>query len=113
MSDRNTKLSSADATLDKELQCCIPIFFYHVKPLCLTMPKKIRELKEILRQADFTELPGKGSHTNWIHPLYAGNLTISGKDGSDAKPYQEKDVRQAIQEIEEKQEQKRQEDEQI
>ena len=57
----------------------------------------------MLRQLDFTELPGKGSHTNWIHPLYNGKLTLSGKDGSDAKPYQEKEVRQAIKEIEPKQ----------
>lgn len=64
------------------------------------MPKKIRELKQMLRGAGFSELPGKGSHTNWVHPLYAGKLTISGKDGSDAKPYQEKDVKKAIEEIE-------------
>lgn len=54
----------------------------------------------MLRQAGFTELPGKGSHTNWIHPLYTGKLTISGKDGADAKRYQEKDVQQAIEEVE-------------
>ena len=64
------------------------------------MPKKIRELKQMLRQAGFTEIPGKGSHTNWIHPLYAGKLTVSGKDGNDAKRYQEKDVQKAIDEIE-------------
>ncbi len=64
------------------------------------MPKKIRELKQMLRQAGFTEVPGKGSHTNWIHPLYAGKLTVSGKDGNDAKRYQEKDVQKAIDEIE-------------
>lgn len=76
------------------------------------MPKKIRELKQILRELEFTELPGKGSHTNWIHPLYSGKLTISGKDSSDAKPYQEKEVKQAIKEVEERQ-QENQEDEQI
>jgi predicted RNA binding protein YcfA (HicA-like mRNA interferase family) len=64
------------------------------------MPKKIRELKQMLRLVGFTELPGKGSHTNWIHPLYAGKITLSGKDGTDAKPYQEKEVRQAIEAIE-------------
>jgi predicted RNA binding protein YcfA (HicA-like mRNA interferase family) len=67
------------------------------------MPKKIRELRQILRQEGFIELSGKGSHTNWVHPLYAGKLTISGRDGNDAKPYQEKAVQQAIQEIEENQ----------
>lgn len=63
------------------------------------MAKKIRELKQMLRQVGFTEVPGKGSHTNWIHPLYEGKLTISGKDGNDAKRYQEKEVQQAIDEV--------------
>jgi predicted RNA binding protein YcfA (HicA-like mRNA interferase family) len=67
------------------------------------MPKKIRELKQMLRQTGFRELPGKGSHTNWIHPLYIGKVTISGKDGADAKPYQEKEIRQAIEEVRERQ----------
>ncbi len=64
------------------------------------MPKKIRELKQMLRQAGFTELLGKCCHTNWIHPFYSGKLTISGKDGSDAKRYQENEVQQAIEEVE-------------
>ena len=63
------------------------------------MPKKIRELKKMLQKAGFQQAPGKGSHTNWIHPLYSGKVTISGKDGSDAKPYQEKETKQAIQEV--------------
>ena len=54
----------------------------------------------MLRQTGFTEVPGKGSHTNWIHPLYTEKLTVSGKDGNDAKRYQEKDVQKAIDEIE-------------
>jgi predicted RNA binding protein YcfA (HicA-like mRNA interferase family) len=67
------------------------------------MPKKIRELKQSLRKAGFTELPSKGSHTNWIHPLYSGKITVSGKDGADAKRYQEKEVLGAIQQVEENQ----------
>lgn len=35
-----------------------------------------------------------------MHPLYAGKITISGQDGADAKRYQEKEVQQAIEEIE-------------
>ncbi|MGB3759609.1 MAG: type II toxin-antitoxin system HicA family toxin [Rivularia sp. (in: cyanobacteria)] len=65
------------------------------------MPKKIRELKSLLRKAGFTSRSGKGSHTNWYHPLLPGKVTLSGKDGSDAKAYQEKDVNNAIQIIEE------------
>jgi predicted RNA binding protein YcfA (HicA-like mRNA interferase family) len=63
------------------------------------MPKKIRQLKQILRKFGFTEIPGKGSHTNWTHPNYVGKLTVSGQDSADAKRYQEKDVSLAIQEI--------------
>ena len=63
------------------------------------MPKKIRELKQILRKSGFIEITGKGSHTNWTHPNYLGKLTISGQDSADAKRYQEKDVDLAIQEI--------------
>jgi predicted RNA binding protein YcfA (HicA-like mRNA interferase family) len=60
------------------------------------MPQKIRELKQMLRQAGFTEIAGKGSHTNWVHPNYLGKLTISGQNSADAKRYQEKAVREAI-----------------
>jgi predicted RNA binding protein YcfA (HicA-like mRNA interferase family) len=64
------------------------------------MPKKIRELKKMLKKAEFQEVKGKGSHTNWIHPKYAGKVTLSGKDGDDAKRYQEKEVLEAIQIVE-------------
>lgn len=47
----------------------------------------------MLRQVGFRELPGQGSHTNWIHPLYSGKITIAGKDGANAKRYQEKEVK--------------------
>ncbi len=53
----------------------------------------------MLRQAGFTEISGECCHTNWIHPLYVGKLTISGKDGNDAKRYQEKDVQKAIDQV--------------
>jgi predicted RNA binding protein YcfA (HicA-like mRNA interferase family) len=66
------------------------------------MSKKIRELKQLLRRTGFQEISGKGSHTNWIHLLYTGKITVSGKDGADAKAYQEKEVLRAIQEVEEK-----------
>lgn len=57
----------------------------------------------MLRRAGFEELPGKGSHTNWTHPLYAGKITVSGKESADAKPYQEKEVLKAIQTVEQAQ----------
>ena len=60
------------------------------------MPKKIRELKSLLLKAGFVCESGKGSHTKWFHHIIPGKLTLSGKDGGDAKPYQEKDVRDAL-----------------
>lgn len=55
----------------------------------------------MLLKAGFKNIPkrGKGSHSVWAHPLYNGSITISGKDGKDAQPYQEKDVKRAIQEV--------------
>ena len=63
------------------------------------MPKKIRQLRGELRKAGYTLDPGKGSHGNWSHPLAAKPITISGSDGDDAQPYQEKLVREALREI--------------
>lgn len=61
------------------------------------MPKKIRELLRELELAGFTDRGGKGSHRNFMHP--SGTvLTISGRMGDDAKPYQLKLVREKIEE---------------
>ncbi|MBD2141097.1 type II toxin-antitoxin system HicA family toxin [Anabaena sp. FACHB-1250] len=54
------------------------------------MPKKIRELKNLLLQSGFTYKPAKGSHSKWIHPKLSKAIIIAGKDGSDAKQYLEK-----------------------
>jgi len=64
------------------------------------MPKKIRELKSLLRSAGWTEVSGggKGSHTKWTHPRVSRRVTLSGKDGDDAHRYQEKDVARAVSE---------------
>ncbi|MEA5626693.1 MULTISPECIES: type II toxin-antitoxin system HicA family toxin [unclassified Nostoc] len=63
------------------------------------MPKKIRELKSLLLQAGFTYKPAKGSHSKWIHPQLPKAIIIAGKDGSDAKPYLEKQVNEALEEL--------------
>ncbi|OBQ39823.1 MAG: hypothetical protein AN487_03435 [Anabaena sp. CRKS33] len=39
----------------------------------------------------------KGSHTRWYHPLLPSDpITISGKDGDDAKLYIEKEVTEKL-----------------
>jgi predicted RNA binding protein YcfA (HicA-like mRNA interferase family) len=63
------------------------------------MPKKIRELKNLLLQSGFTYKPAKGSHSKWIHPKLSKAIIIAGKDGSDAKQYLEKQVNEAIAEL--------------
>lgn len=64
------------------------------------MPKKIRELKSMLLKAGCSCESGKGSYTNWSHPKLANKLTLSGKDGADAKRYQEKDVFEFLKQLE-------------
>ncbi len=61
------------------------------------MPVKVKELKANLARAGFTWRSGKGSHTVWKHPALLGvRVTISGKDGNDAEPYQIDQVRKAL-----------------
>ncbi len=65
------------------------------------MPKKIRELKKILLKAGFSYRQGKGSYTFWTHPLIPEEpITISGKDGDDARLYLEKAVEKRLKKLE-------------
>ncbi|MGC9505049.1 type II toxin-antitoxin system HicA family toxin [Baaleninema sp.] len=65
------------------------------------MPRKIRELKSEISRAGFSYLPkrGKGSHERWRHPQLRQTLTIAGKNGDDAPPYLEKQVKQLLNEL--------------
>lgn len=67
------------------------------------MPKKIRELKAMLRKAGFECVRIRGSHERWLHPdLPELPITLAGKDGKDAKPYLERLVNQALQQLDDK-----------
>jgi predicted RNA binding protein YcfA (HicA-like mRNA interferase family) len=59
------------------------------------MPPKIRELIRELTSAGFDNRGGKGSHRNFRHAKGV-NITISGRTGDDAKHYQIRDVKRAI-----------------
>lgn len=59
------------------------------------MPPKIRELIKDLKSAGFVDRGGKGSHRNFRHPKGV-NITLSGGAGRDAKQYQIRDVKRAI-----------------
>ncbi len=60
------------------------------------MRRKIRELIAELEKAGFENRGGKGSHRNFRHLLANVKITISGKQADDAKIYQERDVKRAI-----------------
>ena len=62
------------------------------------MPRKIRELVADLETAGFSDRGGKGSHRNYVHPKVTWSVTISGKLSDDAKQYQERAVKRAIEE---------------
>ncbi|MDD2709909.1 MAG: type II toxin-antitoxin system HicA family toxin [Verrucomicrobiae bacterium] len=62
------------------------------------MPRKVRELESILKKAGFVREAGKGSHRKWRHAT--GTMIImSGNPGHDAKRYQEKQVSEALEEV--------------
>lgn len=62
------------------------------------MAPKIKELIKILESTGFKNRGGKGSHRNYKHQKGV-NVTISGTLNSDAKPYQERDVKKALERI--------------
>ena len=62
------------------------------------MPPKVRELIAELERAGFIDRGGKGSHRNFVHPKVPRPVTISGNPGDDAKQYQIRAVRLAIEE---------------
>ena len=59
------------------------------------MPRKIRQLIADLQAVGFKNRGGKGSHRNFTHRKGV-RVTLSGSLGDDAKHYQEKDVRRAL-----------------
>jgi predicted RNA binding protein YcfA (HicA-like mRNA interferase family) len=65
------------------------------------VPPKVRELEARLRKAGFSKHAAKGSHRKWVHP--SGTLVVlSGREGADAKKYQEQAVAEAIAVVEAK-----------
>ncbi|HEY5866616.1 MAG TPA: type II toxin-antitoxin system HicA family toxin [Candidatus Tectomicrobia bacterium] len=65
------------------------------------MPRKVRELIQDLQRAGFYEIPGggKGAHRKFMHAQYAGAVTLSGQLGDDAKSYQERQIKRAIERV--------------
>ncbi len=61
------------------------------------MPRKKRQIRQDLYRLGFILDPkrGKGDHQIFIHPGLSYHIVVAGADGDDAKPYDEKNVRQA------------------
>ncbi len=62
------------------------------------VPPKVRELVAELERAGFVDRGGKGSHRNFVHPKLIKPITVSGALGEDAKHYQVRAVKRAIEE---------------
>jgi len=62
------------------------------------MPPKIRQLEKALLAAGFERLAGKGSHRKFKHAT-GTKLTLSGRTGSDAHPYQIHMVNEALNKV--------------
>jgi hypothetical protein len=62
------------------------------------MPRALRELRADLRKHGFVPLKGrgKGDHEVWRHLPTGVTVGLDGNDGRDARSYQEKAVRIAI-----------------
>lgn len=54
----------------------------------------------MLRKAGFISRQGKGSHSNWKHPLLSQVITVARKDGADAPCYLERKVQTALKQLE-------------
>jgi predicted RNA binding protein YcfA (HicA-like mRNA interferase family) len=63
------------------------------------MPRKIREIIADLRRAGFFLDRQSGSHRQFKHERFGGVVTVSGGEGGDAMPYQERQVKAAIQKV--------------
>jgi hypothetical protein len=66
------------------------------------MSRKKHQLKQDLRRAGFIEdtKRGKGSHATWYHPRFPDiSVLIAGHDGDDARHYDERNLREAIAEV--------------
>lgn len=74
----------------------VPLFTGEVPSV---MPRKIRDLIRDLERAGFVNRGGRGSHRNFVHPKLSQPITLSGREGADAKVYQEQAVQRAIQEV--------------
>lgn len=64
----------------------------------VNVPPKVKDLISQLRNAGFVNRGGRGSHRNFVHSLVSRPVTIAGALNDDAKHYQIKAVKLAVEE---------------
>ena len=64
--------------------------------------KKAPRTEGVVAQGWLYATTGKGSHTVWLHPSLDATIVLSGNDGDDAKPYQQRDVELALRKLEDR-----------
>ena len=70
------------------------------------MSRKLRQWRTDLQLVGYYLDHQTGSHQIWKHPLIPGiSVNLVGKDSADAKPYQEREIREAMRKLQEAQEQ--------
>jgi predicted RNA binding protein YcfA (HicA-like mRNA interferase family) len=62
------------------------------------VPRKLRELSADLKRAGFVREPARGSHRKFRHPKGVTAVLSGHSEGTDALAYQERHVRQVIEE---------------
>ncbi len=65
------------------------------------MPRKKRDVRREYRQAGYFERHGKGDHLVYTYPGVDENFSVDGRDGADAQPYDERDLKRAKRKIQE------------
>ena len=60
------------------------------------MPRKKRDIRRDYRAAGFSKRQGKGDHDVYSHHLAPKHYAVDGKDGADALPYDERNLREAL-----------------
>ncbi len=80
-----------------------------VAPVCAIRPQSealhsarltLKRYNHDYQAAGFKERRGKGDHTVYAHPLVPKHYAVDGRDGADALPYDERNLREALQEAE-------------
>jgi predicted RNA binding protein YcfA (HicA-like mRNA interferase family) len=65
------------------------------------MPRKVRQILKDYKKSGFYVVSGagKGDHRKLKHENFPGAIILDGKEGADCKPYQERDLQNALTKI--------------